>query len=190
MKKMQIYRRRNRTDEKPEVRTANLHERELVLFLKKNELLDRTILLPHAEVNPAVYSAVEHFVEKYGGNDMALTIMTDDASKPIQDIFIESYRSHYEDEYQKIRRYLKRRYIRAACLLLISALAFWLSTVMAKKVGFPGYLLTILGQISVFCLWEIGYTHFTRSDAAAERDRILRARDAEIQFCCRSKTGN
>ena len=182
---MEHYRRRNRTDEPEAVKTADLGERELVLRLKKDELLDRTVLLPHAEVNPAVYGAVERFVEKYSGKEMLLTIMTNDVSKPIQDIFIESYRSHYEDEYQKILRFLKRRYVRAACLLLISALAFWLSTALARNLSFPDYLLTILGQISVFCLWEIGYTHFTRSDAAAERDRILRARDAEIQFQCR-----
>ena len=182
---MQAYRKRNRTDERAPVKTANINERELVLRLKKDELLDKHILLPHAEVNPIVYDAVNRFVEKSDSPTIQLTIMTDDVSKPIQDIFAESYRSHYEDEYQKTVRFLKRRYVRAAFLLAASILAFWLSGLLTNISLAPMYIVTILGQISVFCLWEIGYTHFARTDAAAERDRIVRARDAEIQFHCR-----
>ena len=183
---MQSYRKRNRIDERAPVKTGNTGERELVLRLKKDELLNKHILLPHAEVNPIVYEAVNHFVEKSESPTILLTVMTDDVSVPIQDIFTESYRSHYEDEYQKTVRFLKRRYIRAAFLLLASILAFWLSGLLTNISLAPVYIVTILGQISVFCLWEIGYTHFARSDAAAERDRIVRARDAEIQFQCRS----
>ena len=182
---MQTYKRRNRPDEKAPVKTAYSNDKELVLRLKKDELLDKHILLPHAEVNPIVYDAVNRFVEKSSSPEIALTIMTDDVSQPIQDIFAESYRSHYEDEYQKTVRFLKRRYVRAAFLLLASILAFWLSGLLTNVALAPVYIVTILGQISVFCLWEIGYTHFARSDAAAERDRIIRARDAEIQFQCR-----
>lgn len=183
---MQTYKKRNRTDEKASVKTGASDDQELVLRLKKNELLDKHILLPHAEVNPIVYEAVNRFVEKSAAKTMTLTIMTDDVSEPIQDIFAESYRSHYEDEYQKTVRFLKRRYLRAAFLLVASILAFWLSGLLTNFALAPVYIVTILGQISVFCIWEIGYTHFARSDAAAERDRIVRARDAEIHFHCHS----
>lgn len=44
------------------------------------------------------------------------------------------------------------------------------------------FLVDVISNVGVFCLWEIGYTHFDRSDAAAERRRIARARDAVIRF--------
>ena len=182
---MQIYRRRNRTDEKAAVKTAKMEEEELVLRLKKDELLDSHVLLPHAEVNAAVYDAVNRFVEKYGGDTLRLTIMSDPVSEQVQNVFAEAYRSHYEDEYQKTIRYLKRRYIRAACLLAVSIAAFALSGFLSGLAKSLAYLVTIFGQVSVFCLWEIGYTSFSRSEAAAERNRIVRARDAQIEFHCR-----
>ncbi len=181
---MRTYRRRNRTDEGDAVKTAQMNEQELVLRLKKEELLDSHILLPHAEVNAAVYSAVNQFVEKYSGDTMQLTIMSDVVSEPVQRIFEESYRWHYEDEYQKVSHFLRRRYVRAACLLLVSAVAFWCSGFLSGFVKAPEYLVGILGQASVFCLWEIGYTSFVRIDATEERKRIARARDAEIRFHC------
>ncbi len=179
------YRRRNRPVEREPVKTARLDEEELVLHLKKGELLDSHVLLPHAEVNAIVYQAVNQFVEKYSGETMQLTIMADFVSEPVQDIFREAYRSHYEDEYQKISRYLKRRYLRVALLLLVSAVAFWSSGFLSGWVTMPAYLIAILGQISVFCVWEIGYTYFSRVDAKEEQNRIARARDAEIRFHCR-----
>ena len=182
---MQIYHRRNRTDERSDVKTAAMDEQELVLHLRKDELLDSHILLPHAEVNALVYDAVNQFVEKYSGDTMQLTIMTEAVSEAVQHIFIESYRSHYEDEYRKVTRYLKRRYIRSIFLLLVSAAAFWGSSSLSGLIRLPVFLVTILAQISVFCIWEIGYTNFSRVDAKAERSRIVRARDAEIQFHCR-----
>ncbi len=39
-------------------------ETELTLHLSKKELFDRHVLLPHAEVNECVYSAVNQFVER------------------------------------------------------------------------------------------------------------------------------
>ena len=37
---------------------------------------------------------------------MTLTIFTGPLSTLMQDVFRETYRSHYEDEYQKVQRYL------------------------------------------------------------------------------------
>ncbi len=179
------YRRRNRPTGNDEVKAGGMHEQELVLRLKKDELFDSHILLPHSEVNSVIYDRVNQFVEKYSGKTMTLTIMSDMVTEPVQRIFEEAYRMHYEDEYQKVAHYLKRRYVRAAMLLAVSVIAFWCNGFFEGFSQRPQYLVNILSQVSVFCLWEIGYTHFTRSDAAAERDRIVRARDAVIQFHCR-----
>lgn len=159
-----------------------MEEQELVLRIKKDELFNRYIFLPHSEVNTVVYDAVNQFVQKYGGDTMTLTIMTDPISEPIQHVFREAYQSHYEDEFRKVAVYLSRRIVRAIILVLISAAAFMCSSFMARNGHLPDYIVAIIGQVAIFCLWEIGYTHFARKEAAEERSRIVRARDAEIEF--------
>ena len=37
---------------------------EIVLKLKKDEFFDPMVLLPHSEINAAVYEAVERFAER------------------------------------------------------------------------------------------------------------------------------
>lgn len=176
------YRRGHRLREGEKSRSTGMEEEELVLRLTKNELFNTCILLPHAEVSSAVYEAVNQFVTKYSGDKMTLTIMSGPVSEVIQDVFRESYRSHYEDEFLRIAHYLKQRYLRAAVLLLISVAAFWISSRWLSNMGNSSFLASIIGQISIFCLWEVGYTHFDRANAAKERNRILRAMDAEITF--------
>ena len=183
---MSQYKRRNRPNENFAGKTAQMEEQELVLRLKKEELFDSHIILPHSEVNTAVYDAVNHFVQQYSGKTMLLTIMTDSITEQVQNVFKEAYQSHYEDEYRKINGYLNRRIVRAVLLLVISAAAFFSSTLLARNTNFPDYIITILGQAAIFCLWEIGYTHFSRREAAEERNRIVRARDAVIEFHCRA----
>jgi len=178
------YKKRNRKNEKDEIKSTGIDESELVLKLKKDELLDKHVLLPHAEVNSIVYEAVDRFVEKYNGNRMTLTIMSDNVSPLIQNIFDESYRSHYEDEYLKITRYLKRRYLRVVGLIFAIAISFWIAYFLTAHTQCPEVILTIISQIGVFCLWEIGYTHYDRVEASAAKSRIVRAKDAAIQFQC------
>ena len=55
-------------------RTPVRYENELTLHLSKDELFDRRVLLPHAELNEAVYQAVDRFVKRYSGREMTLTI--------------------------------------------------------------------------------------------------------------------
>ncbi len=90
--------------------------------------------------------------------------------------------SYYEDEYRKLSRYLDRRYIRVAVLLAISVAAYFGGRFYSRLAQESGFLLNVISNVGVFCLWEIGYTHFDRSDTAAERRRVARARDAVIHF--------
>ena len=62
-------------------------ENELTLHLSKTELFDRVILLPHAELNAAVYHAVNQFTAKYTGSRMKLTIFCDPVSESLQNTF-------------------------------------------------------------------------------------------------------
>ena len=182
--KINEYRKRSRESEKDTAKTTGVDESELVLKLKKDELLDKHVLLPHAEVNPLVYEAVDRFVEKYSGDKMTLTVMSDNVSPLIQNIFEESYRSHYEDEYQKITRYLKRRYMRVVGLIGIVIISFAIVYMLMRFTNISDFNLNFLTQIGVFCLWEIGYTHYDRVEASGEKSRIVRAKDAIVQFQC------
>ena len=66
---LQRYRKRNRSDSGVRFGAGDfattLTETELVLKIKKDELFDPHVLLPHAELNAVVYNSVNTFVEKY-----------------------------------------------------------------------------------------------------------------------------
>ena len=115
---------------------------------------------------------------------MTLTIFTGPLSTLMQDVFRETYRSHYEDEYQKVQRYLKRHYYRVVTLLLLSIFTFFVFSQLASLKPDETLVTYIIGNISCFCLWEVGYTQFATRDVIDEKKRILRARDAVIGFQC------
>ena len=155
-----------------------LQETELVLKLKKEELFDPHVLLPHAELNSIVYRSVDAFTEKYKGTDMTLLIYTEPVNEMIQDSFREVYRSHYREEFLKVQRYLKRYYIRSLALIPVSLIALLLGMSLTADT----ILSYVILNIGAFCLWEIGYTQFTTHDAVDEKKRITRAMNAGIEF--------
>ena len=178
------YKKRNRTDSdvEPDKMSAALNETELVLKLKKEELFDQHILLPHAELNSIVYNCVDTFVEKYKGEDMTLFIFSNSISPMMQDVFREVYRSHYEDEYKKVNRFLNRYFYKGIALVVIAIMAFLISRYVFRQTGEETIFSYILGNVSCFCIWEVGYTQFTRRDLSDERKRIRRALNAKIDF--------
>ena len=178
------YKKRNRTDAgvEPGKMPAALNETELVLKLKKEELFDQHILLPHAELNKVVYNCVDTFVQKYKGDEMTLYICTNSVNPIIQDVFREVYRSHYEDEYKKVRRNLMRYRRRAIILVLVAVAAFIISSQVARFTSTETIFSYIIGNASCFCLWEVGYTYFTTRSLREEKKRIERALSAKIDF--------
>ena len=178
---MMQYRRKNRTDG-TQSSMPSMEEEELVLRLRKDELFDKHVLLPHAELNEIVYRSVDQFVSKYKGKQMKLSIFSEPVNEAIQNTFREVYRAHYMDEYQKITHFLKRRYYRVIVLLFASIGAFCLWKYLAGKGIGSDILLSIITNVGAFCLWEVGYTQFARKDAVDERKRIERAGNAEIEF--------
>jgi len=157
-------------------------EEELVLKLDKTEVLDSHIILPHAELNQVVYDAVNRFIERYKGNTLKITIISGPLSHDVQDVIRESYHAHYLDEYEKICRYLIRRYIRVVSLIIISLIAFSCGSYISNHFQNIQFIAGAATQLSIFCLWEIGYTHFDRSNASVQKKHILRALNADIQF--------
>ena len=164
------------------LKPVHKEEEELVLKLDKSEILDSHIILPHAELNELVYDSVNRFIERYGGKKLRITIVSGLVSEDVQDVIRESYRAHYLDEYEKITRYLNRRYLRVVSLIAVSLIAFSCGSYLSHHFSNIEYLAGAATQLSIFCLWEIGYTHFDRSDASVQKRHILRALNADIQF--------
>ena len=157
-------------------------EEELVLKLDKSEVLDPHTILPHAELNELVYTAVNRFIERYSGNTLKITIVSGTFSPDMQDVIRESYHAHYLDEYVKINKYLNARYIRVVSLIIISLIAFTCGSYISNHFRNVEFIAGAATQLSIFCLWEIGYTHFDRSNASVQKKHILRALNANIQF--------
>ena len=181
---MKLFKKRNRTDSavNPDKLTAGAEETELVLKLKKDELFDTYVLLPHSELNSIVYHCVDTFVEKYGGTELTLTIYTDPITPMMQDIFREVYREHYLDELRKVNRFLKRHYYRVLVLILVSIVTFIISSQLTKFNPDETIISYVIANVSCFCLWEVGYTQFDTLDEADEKKRITRAMNAKIEF--------
>lgn len=163
-------------------------EEELVLKLDKSEVLDSHTILPHAELNELIYTAVNRFIERYSGNTLNITIVSGPFSPDMQDVIRESYHAHYLDEYVKIVKYLNQRYLRVVSLIIISLIAFTCGSYISNHFKNVEFLAGAATQLSIFCLWEVGYTHFDRSNASAQKKHILRAMNANIQFMGKSSS--
>ena len=157
-------------------------EEELVLKLDKSEVLDSHVLLPHAELNRLVYETVDRFVERYGGKALNITIVSEPFSEAVQDVIRESYKAHYQDEYQKVNRYLKSRFVRVISMIVGSLIAFTCGTYIANHFASGQFLAGAATQLSIFCFWEIGYTQFESNDAVIQKKHIFRAMNATIRF--------
>ncbi len=181
---MLFYRRRKRGDNvvNPGQHFTRLQETELVLKLKKKELFDQHVLLPHAELNSIVYERVDTFVEKYKGDDMILTIYSDPVNTLIQDSFREVYIAHYREELLRANRYLMRHLVRSLVLFAVGIIALLLGMSLTRRYSNETVLSYIILNISGFCLWEIGYTQFSTRNVVDERRRIIRALNAKIEF--------
>lgn len=180
---MKLFKRdRTDTPADPNKQLAGTEETELVLKLKKDELFDSYVLLPHSELNSIVYNCVDSFVEKYGGSELKLSIYTDPISPMVQDVFREVYHEHYVDELRKVNRYLKRHYYRVLVLLLVSVLTFVISSQLTRFNPDETIFSYVIANVSCFCLWEVGYTQFDTLDETDEKKRITRALNAAIEF--------
>ncbi len=159
-----------------------LKETELVLKLKKEELFDPHILLPHAELNSVVYERVNTFVEKYKGTEMTLLIYTDPVNPMVQDSFREVYVSHYSEELLKVNLFLKHYFNRTLALIVIGIIALVVGISLTNRYSTETVLSYIILNLSTFCLWETGYTQFSARTVLREKKRILRALNARIEF--------
>lgn len=166
-------------------RRAQARADELVLSVTKGELFDRHVLLPHAEVSDIVCAAVDRFLSKYSCSRLTLTIHTDSAVESVQDIFREAFRAHYDDECLQLERFLRRRMLRIAVLVLLSVAAYSSYMALRHILHRQPFVLVAISNLSAYCIWEICNTHFARRDAKDRLRRARCARDAAIAFVAR-----
>ena len=184
---------KNREKKRPHSRwpwqSKSARERELVMRIPKSDLFDQHVLMPHAEVSDFVYAAVDRFLEKYPCSSMKLTIHTDSNVESVQAIFREAFIAHYEDESRRLSRYLRLRFFRMILLILVSLGAYTFYVAVRRGLREHPFVLVAISNLSAFCLWQIGNTHFEGSDIQQQRRRARCARDAKITFVVRPFKG-
>ena len=104
-----------------------------------------------------------------------------EVSEPMRATMQEVFQMYYEDEEQHVNGYLERRYIRVMALVIISiiAVSVWIDFSPAAD---EGVTWTILSNFAAFSLWQIGSTHFERSEGYAELLRASIAKQAKLYF--------
>ena len=146
-------------------------------------LFNPIVLGPHLELDQGLVDAVDRYLATAGTPaPLSITIhCAEKVSLPLQGTMREIFRSHYEDEERRVKRYLSGRYSRGIFLLLISigSLTVWERFMRQYS---SSTLWQVLGNFAAFSLWQIGNTYFERSEAIRELTQILIAKNAEIQF--------
>lgn len=152
--------------------------RRACIETQKDELFDPMVLLPHSEINAAVYEAVEQFAERQdAGADLLITIFSDGTGPLIQEKLRESFFEHYEDENRKLDRHIRGYLVKILILVLISGPAIFAWEHIRDD------LLGILFEtLWGFSLWEVGYTFTDNLNEWRAWRRIRRIRKASIQF--------
>lgn len=151
----------------------------------RSELFDPVVMMPHLEVNEKIISAIDRLLNTSAdAAPLKLNIHSSEkVSDSLKNTFTECLRMHYRDERKQIVRFLENRYNRILGLLILSVLALiiWTSFSPAEDAG-DKVLWQILGNFAAFSLWQIGSTHFERSEAYLNLMRLTTAENLSITF--------
>ncbi|MBQ9008439.1 MAG: hypothetical protein IJ088_03805 [Clostridia bacterium] len=156
-----------------------------IRILKRSELFDPVVLMPHLEVNQKVTDAIDHLLRTSRTTaPLRLNVHCgENVSESLQNTFSECLRMHYRDERDQVLRFLEGRYARMIGLLMVSivALVIWTTTSPAEDAG-EKVLWQILGNFAAFSLWQIGATHFERSEGYARLMQFTTAENLSVSF--------
>ena len=152
---------------------------ELVLKVSRDELFDPMILLPHNEINTRISDTVSRFTQnRKMQKPLNLTIITPEpVGEAIQEKFIEAFVEHYEDERIVAIRYVHLQILRLIIWGLISIVGF---AVWSKLTG--ELIQRILSNVWAFTFWQIGYTFIDGIQNVRTYRRMVKIRDAHIEF--------
>lgn len=149
----------------------------------KGELFDPLVMGPHLELNQGILRAVDRFLETEREiAPLTLCIHSqEDISLPLQATMFEVFIAHYEDEQQRIEKFLEGRGKRSFVLMAISFTALRVIALKVFKYD-KGELWQVIGNLAAFSLWQVGSTFFESSEATEELMRKKIAMEADIKF--------
>ena len=154
------------------------------------ELFDPVVILPHLEVNEKVTIAIDHLLRTSATTaPLMLNIhCAERISESLRNTFVECLRMHYRDEKRQIIHFLEGRYDRMLGLLVVSiaAMIIWTTFSPANDAG-EKVVWQVLGNFAAFSLWQIGSTHFERTEAYLELMRFMTAENLSVTFIERKK---
>ena len=138
---------------------------------------------PKLELSSEISSVVDRFLSTAKeARPLSITVCCpSEVSEPMRATMQEVFQMYYEDEEQHVNSYLERRYIRVMALVIISiiAVSVWIDFYPAAD---EGVTWTSLSNFAAFSLWQIGSTHFERSEGYAELLRASIAKQAKLSF--------
>ena len=108
-------------------------------------------------------------------------LCADHVAGNIRDLMREVLKTHFETEENKVAKELEKRYCRV--MLLVSVCVFVIglvrqTSVFSEEMAFW----EIIGNFAAFGLWQIGYTHYERTEKYEEMLIVHIAKYARINF--------
>ncbi len=138
---------------------------------------------PKLELSQEMSSVVDHFLatSRESRPLMVNIRCPEEVSEPMQATMQEVFQMYYEDEEQRINRYLEQRYIRVMALVIISIIAMtvWIRFSPSND---GGVTWTILSNFAAFSLWQVGSTYFERSEGYGNLLQAQIAKQAKLHF--------
>ena len=149
----------------------------------KNELFDPLVMAPHLEVNSAIITAVDHFLEtEEASAPLHLTIHSaEPVSNTLQELMIEGFREHYADDEKQVNRFLEERFTRSIALITIGVIILSILKYIGGETS-SSTVWIIVSNYAAFSLWQVGSTYFERASVMPRLARIFIARHATITF--------
>lgn len=162
------------------------HEKAAVLDLKLTDIrqwFNPIEIGPKLELSGEISAVVDRFLHAAREpRPLEVTVLCPgEASEAMQATMREVFQMYYEDEERHVNSLLERRYLRVMALVIVSIVAasVWINYAPSAH---EGVTWTILSNFAAFSLWQIGNTHFERSDGYAHLLQVLIAKQATIQF--------
>ena len=148
-----------------------------------NMWFDALVVGPHLELNRQIPDAVDRYLRNvnvpaplqisvYGAGEVSESLQ-----ETMRDVFAE----HYMDEEVRITHHLQNLYNRSIGLIVLSlaVLSFWARLGFAKETT---VIAMLLSNFAGFSLWQVGDTHFSRSEHYDKLMRVMIAKEAKIHI--------
>ena len=171
-------------DTKQWIRISARKEVSLDLKLKDQEdFFDPVQVGPKMAINQVFAGAISRYLHslREPGPLQINMICAGTISAPVQDLMREVLSMHYEAEEDRISRMLEKKYRRIMLLIAVSIFSIGIIrqiSMLAEDL----VVWDIIGNFAAFGLWQIGYTHYERTEGYDELKLVHIAKYAKLNF--------